>query len=405
MSSFNTSNRQEETQASEFTAASALACLAINREDPVETRNDHDDDGDEDFSIPQRFTKSGRKRAVPFTMKVRCWVVARSKTLQCSWPQLVNLLTFAVSHYLSIISISIISQLMKVLSDKQYADIITWMPSGKSFNILKPKAFVVDILPQHFKTAKYSSFTRKLHRWGFMRHYRGEEAGAFYHKDFQRARLDLVEEMTCHKAEPTKSSAAMASFVALTAEGTKKPALVPGVKPVVVKPTARPVAVPRRSVHSVATTTAPKVLPNINLPASTLVNPASSMVGLPSMTPSLATATPAAVSAAIESERLNAAIEREVNRRLKERINAVALSRQAFAISAMRQQRLLSSHHSSEASPLMQALLLQKQVEMLKSNAASTLPLGVAPHMQPYRPQGQPLPSAPTQHIQGARTA
>jgi hypothetical protein len=77
MSSINSSNRQEESQASEFTAASALACLAIDREDNGETRNDHDDDCDEDFSIPQRFTKSGRKRAVPFTIKVCCFVARR----------------------------------------------------------------------------------------------------------------------------------------------------------------------------------------------------------------------------------------------------------------------------------------------------------------------------------------
>jgi HSF-type DNA-binding len=296
---------------------------------------------------------------------------------------------------------------MKVLSDKQYAHIITWMPSGKSFNILKPKAFVADILPQHFKTAKYSSFTRKLHRWGFMRHYRGEEAGAFYHNDFQRGRLDLVEEMTCHKAEPPKSAAAMASFAALPADALKKPAPVPIVKPVVVRPTstARPVDVQRSAVHTMAATATPKVLHTMNMPAVSLVNTTNAMVGLPSMTPSLTTATPAAVSAAFESERLNAAIEREVNRRLTERINAVALSRQAFAISALRQQQLLSSHHSSDASPLMQALLLQKQADLLKSNAASTLPLGVAPLTNPYRAQGQPLSSAPTKHIQGARTA
>jgi len=145
----------------EFSAASALAGLA--QEHSMEEQQDHEEE--KEFHIPQRFTKSGRKRAVPFTIK-----------------------------------------LMKVLSDKKNAHIITWMPSGKSFNILKPKAFVADILPEHFKTAKYSSFTRKLHRWGFMRHYRGEEAGAFYHKDFQRGRLDLVEQMTCHKAEPPKST-------------------------------------------------------------------------------------------------------------------------------------------------------------------------------------------------------
>mmetsp|Transcript_26295 Transcript_26295/g.73446 ORF Transcript_26295/g.73446 Transcript_26295/m.73446 type:complete len:428 (+) Transcript_26295:807-2090(+) len=100
---------------------------------------------------------------------------------------------------------------MKVLSNPNFKHIITWMPSGRSFTILKPKDFVAEILPEHFKSAKYSSFTRKLHRWGFMRHYRGEEAGAFYHKDFQKDNLDLVEKMTCHKGEPSKAAAAVGS--------------------------------------------------------------------------------------------------------------------------------------------------------------------------------------------------
>lgn len=88
---------------------------------------------------------------------------------------------------------------MKVLSNKEFADIVAWTPTGKAFNILQPKVFTANILPEHFKQAKYSSFTRKLHRWGFMRHYRGPEAGAFFHKNFRRGRLDLVEKMTCAK--------------------------------------------------------------------------------------------------------------------------------------------------------------------------------------------------------------
>jgi HSF-type DNA-binding len=91
-------------------------------------------------------------------------------------------------------------QLMKVLSQSEYSDIISWLPDGKSFNILKPKAFVAEILPDHFKQAKYSSFTRKLHRWGFQRHLRGEEAGAFYHNLFQRGMPDLLDKMTCYKS-------------------------------------------------------------------------------------------------------------------------------------------------------------------------------------------------------------
>jgi HSF-type DNA-binding len=86
---------------------------------------------------------------------------------------------------------------MTLLNDPKYGHIIEWLPSGKSFVIYKPKAFATDILPSIFKTAKYSSFTRKLHRWGFVRHFRGGESGAFFHPDFQKGRLHAAEAMTC----------------------------------------------------------------------------------------------------------------------------------------------------------------------------------------------------------------
>lgn len=99
----------------------------------------------------------------------------------------------------------------------------------------------------------------------------------------------------------------------------------------------------------------------------------------------------------MDSQRLNAAIELEVNRRLKERINAVALSRQAFAVSALRQQQLTMPHHNQMA-----ALLLQKQAGLFKNN--TPMALGI-PQMG-YRPfVSEPLPGAPPTNIQGARTA
>ena len=49
--------------AKEMTAASALAGL-------VKSQNVDDSNDEEDFEIPQRFTKSGRKKATPFPMKV-----------------------------------------------------------------------------------------------------------------------------------------------------------------------------------------------------------------------------------------------------------------------------------------------------------------------------------------------
>ena len=88
---------------------------------------------------------------------------------------------------------------MKILSMKKYSHIISWTPDGRSFTIMRPKAFATEILPKFFKESKYSSFTRKLHRWGFQRHLRGAETGSFFNKNFQKGRPDLIDRMTCYK--------------------------------------------------------------------------------------------------------------------------------------------------------------------------------------------------------------
>lgn len=188
---------------------------------------------------------------------------------------------------------------MKVLSTKEFEHIITWMPSGNSFSIVEPKAFVADILPDHFKSAKYASFTRKLHRWGFMRHYRGEEAGGFYHKLFKKDRRDLVEQMTCHKVELQAPRAVH--------KAAKSTAVAP--RPVKTRTDQKMANVPR--VQQLLS-----VPPTIDM-AAQLQNRLS-----------LSSLQDSQIGAA---ERLNAAIELEVARRIKERIQAAAVSRTTFA--------------------------------------------------------------------------
>jgi hypothetical protein len=187
---------------------------------------------------------------------------------------------------------------MEVLSRKEYADIIAWTPSGKAFNVINPKEFTAGILPTHFKSAKYSSFTRKLHRWGFIRHYRGEEAGAFHHKYFQKDRLELVEKMTCFK------------------EGDK-----PGASPKREEKTenlaARPTPMATMEAHPSLIADVLPPLPSRFLSSRSgwPVNPSIQQSGL--------------MSAPSD---LNAAIEMEVSRRLKERVSAAAMSREALAM-------------------------------------------------------------------------
>jgi hypothetical protein len=87
---------------------------------------------------------------------------------------------------------------MEILDNDENTEIITWLPHGRGFVILRKKAFEQSILPKYFhKQSKYSSFTRKLNRWGFVRVTRGAEAGAYYHQFFRRDGHALVMQMSC----------------------------------------------------------------------------------------------------------------------------------------------------------------------------------------------------------------
>ena len=213
---------------------------------------------------------------------------------------------------------------MKVLSKKEFNDIITWMPSGKSFNIIDSKRFTAEILPEYFKSAKYSSFTRKLHRWGFVRHYRGDEAGAFFHKDFQKDRPDLVEEMTCLKQESL----------------------------------GKPMA-PRRAAPSIPTAPAPLPTPPT---AARTVHP---MAQMPPVAPPMP-------SRPVD---INAAIEMEVARRVQERIDLAAMRRLAI----MRQEQQIIQEQDflrrQEQQLLAQErqLMLQQQARQLQLQQSSLI--------------------------------
>jgi HSF-type DNA-binding len=53
-------------------------------------------------------------------------------------------------------------------AEKQGDDFcVAWMDDGKSFIIRKPDEFTRTVVPKFFKATKFSSFTRKLYRWGF----------------------------------------------------------------------------------------------------------------------------------------------------------------------------------------------------------------------------------------------
>lgn len=86
---------------------------------------------------------------------------------------------------------------MNIIADERFSDVIGWLPHGKGFVIYKKKKFAVEVLPAFFKKSKFTSFTRKLNRWGFVRVTRGPETGAYYHDLFRKDDLRLCMQMTC----------------------------------------------------------------------------------------------------------------------------------------------------------------------------------------------------------------
>ena len=83
-------------------------------------------------------------------------------------------------------------------------DAVKWLPDGRSFLIVDDTAFVEKVLSHDFKASKYSSFVRKLHRWGFVRITSGAGKDCFHHPLFQRDRCELAGEITAvpHLRQP-----------------------------------------------------------------------------------------------------------------------------------------------------------------------------------------------------------
>jgi hypothetical protein len=85
----------------------------------------------------------------------------------------------------------------------QNSDFCGWSDDGKSIVIQNPREFVRHVVPRFFKgSTKFSSFQRKLYRWGFLRvaDFRkrtssGEEVISYQAANFQRGRMDLIKRM------------------------------------------------------------------------------------------------------------------------------------------------------------------------------------------------------------------
>lgn len=73
-------------------------------------------------------------------------------------------------------------KLYAILGQKEFSDIITWMPHGRSWKVLKPNLFESLVMPLFFEYSNYHSFNRLVNAWSFRRISSGPDRGSYYHE-------------------------------------------------------------------------------------------------------------------------------------------------------------------------------------------------------------------------------
>lgn len=88
------------------------------------------------------------------------------------------------------------AKLLAILSRPDLAEIISWMPHGRSWKVHKPREFEVKVIPSYFDHAKFSSFIRQANGWGFKRvTTKGTDRNSHYHELFLRGMPHLIKFM------------------------------------------------------------------------------------------------------------------------------------------------------------------------------------------------------------------
>jgi hypothetical protein len=118
---------------------------------------------------------------------------------------------YVQSKHGSVTSKDIFPQRLFEILEGEYSDVISWLPHGRSFIIIRPDVFSDEVLPRFYGSSdsrsntKYPSFTRKLNRWGFRQATKGPDTGAFFHPLFRRDKPGLCMDMVCQKSRKRTS--------------------------------------------------------------------------------------------------------------------------------------------------------------------------------------------------------
>jgi hypothetical protein len=105
-----------------------------------------------------------------------------------------------------------------ILSRPDLADIVSWMPHGRSWRVWKPREFEVKVIPTYFEHNKFSSFIRQANGWGFRRiTTKGPDRNSYYHELFLQGVPHLAKMMQRPSAnqKPVSDASTEPNFYAI----------------------------------------------------------------------------------------------------------------------------------------------------------------------------------------------
>jgi len=147
----------------------------------------------------KKFAKKGGKKVTAKKCAVKKMKSSSSNT------QLLQKKVVQISN-----TTSLTDTLLQMLNDPDVQHITSWQRHGQAFDIHDKDAFVDKVLPLYFPysrstvaNAKYTSFTRKLNRYGFRLMNRGKLAGGYHHPLFHRDRPELAKDIACESKPKT----------------------------------------------------------------------------------------------------------------------------------------------------------------------------------------------------------